>query len=150
MECRKFRRMVSREIDGALENAEREKLERHLVSCAACRSFREACLAGISLHRSVPETAVPSSILPSILAAVEARPQGGRLHGWLRFAMSAAAAAAAILGFWVGGLMHERYTPAGAENQAEVLGLEYLEEYPPDSFGDILTASNEGGGNEQR
>ena len=150
MECRKFRRMISRETDGEIEGAERAELERHCGSCAGCREFREECLVGLSVHRSVQEVAPPPSILPSILAAVEGRPRRGWVPAWPTFALPAAAVGAAILGFWVGGLMHESYNPAATENHTDVLELKYLDEYPPGSFGDILTASYEGGGDEQR
>jgi len=150
MECRKFRRMISRETDGEVEGAERAELERHCALCAGCREFREACLVGLSIHRSVREAAAPPSLLPSILAAVEGRPRRGWVRGWPTFALPAAAVGAAILGFWVGGLMHESYNPAATENHTDVLELKYLDEYPPGSFGDILTASYEGGGDEQR
>lgn len=150
MECQKFRRMISREIDGVIGSAEQEALERHRASCAGCRAFQEACLTSLSMHRSVQEVAPPPSLLPSILAAVEGRPQIGWFRGWLKIALPAAASVAAILGFWVGGLMHENYAPADAENHTDVLELKYLDEYPPGSFGDILTASYQGGGDEQR
>lgn len=150
MDCRKFRRMVSRELDGALDGAGREDLDTHLASCAGCRRFRDLSRAGLSVHSSVTEVDPPSSLLPSILAAVEAGPRRGWMHGWLRVAVSTAAAAAVVFGVWIGGLMHESYAPAGAGNQTDVLELTYLDEYPPGSLGDILMTSNGGGGDEQR
>ena len=96
------------------------------------------------------EVAPPPSVLPSILAAVEGRPRRRWAVGWPAFAVAGAAAAAAVIGFWVGGLVHETYNPMTAQSEADVLELTYLDEYPPGSFGDILTASYEGGGDEQR
>jgi predicted anti-sigma-YlaC factor YlaD len=150
MDCRIFHRMVSRELDGALDGAGRADLESHLASCAGCRRFRDLSLAGLSMHRSENEADPPPSLLPSILAAVEVGPRWGWMRGWLRIAVPAAAAAAAVFGVWVGGLMHERYAPARAGNHADVLELTYLDEYPPGSMGDILMTSNGGGGDEQR
>ncbi|MCX5752222.1 MAG: zf-HC2 domain-containing protein [Candidatus Krumholzibacteria bacterium] len=150
MDCRKFRRMVSRQLDGALDGASRADLESHLSSCTGCRRFRDLSLAGLSMHRSVKEADPPRSLFPSILAAVEVGPRWRWNGGWLRAAVPAAAAAAAVLGVWVGGLIHESYAPATAGNQADVLELTYLDEYPPGSMGDILMTSNGGGGDEQR
>lgn len=150
MDCRKFRTMVSRELDGALDGAGRGDLDSHLASCAGCRRFRDLSLAGLSIHRSVGETDPPPSLFPSILAAVEVGPRWGWIHGWLKVAVPAAAATAAVFGVWVGGLMHESYVPATVESQTDVLELTYLDEYPPGSLGDILMTSNGGGGDEQR
>jgi len=140
--------MVSRELDGALDGAGREKLDAHLASCGGCRRFKELSLAGVSAHRSVRDVEPPPSLLPSILAAVEAAPRRRRMSGWLRIAVPAAAAAAAVVGVWMGGLMRETYLPAGAGSQTDVLELTYLDEYPPGSMGDILMVSDGGGGDE--
>lgn len=150
MDCRKFRRMVSRELDGALDGAGGEDLGTHLALCAGCRRFRDLSRAGLSVHSSVTEVDPPSSLLPSILAAVEVGPRRGWMHGWLRVAVPTAAAAAVVFGVWIGGFMHESYAPARAGNQTDVLELTYLDEYPPGSLGDILMTSNGGGGDEQR
>jgi anti-sigma factor RsiW len=148
MDCRKFRTMVSRELDGALDGAGRGELDAHLASCEACRRFKELSAAGLSAHRSMRDAEPPASLLPSILAAVEVAPRRRWMSGWLRVGLPAAAAAAAVVGGWVGGLMRETYVPAGAGNQTDVLELTYLDEYPPGSMGDILMASNGGGGDE--
>jgi hypothetical protein len=142
--------MVSRELDGALDGAGREDLDTHLASCAGCRRFRDLSRAGLSVHSSVTEVDPPSSLLPSILAAVEVGPRRGWMHGWLRVAVPTAAAAAVVFGVWIGGFMHESYAPARTGNQTDVLELTYLDEYPPGSLGDILMTSNGGGGDEQR
>ena len=150
MNCRKYRGMVSRELDGALDGIGREDLERHLASCAGCRRFRDLSLASLSMHRSVRESDPPPTLLSSILAAVEVGPRSGWMRGWLRFAVPAAAAAVAVIGLWIGGLMHANYVPASAGNQTDVLELAYLDEYPPGSLGEILMTSSGGGGDEQR
>jgi hypothetical protein len=142
--------MVSRELDGALDGAGKKGLDSHLASCAECSRFRDLSLAGLSMHRSVKATDPPLSLLPSILAAVEVGPRRGWMSGWLRIAVPAAAAAAAVLGVWIGGLMHEKYAPARAGDQTDVLELTYLDEYPPGSLGNVLLTSNGGGGDEQR
>lgn len=150
MHCREFRKMISLELDGRCEGVERERLEAHLASCAGCRRFRALSLVGRSVHRSVRDTEPPRSLAPSIMDVVEASREGGWIHGWPRIGVPAAAAAAAALGIWVGGLMHENSMPLGAGDQTDVLELGYLDDYPPGSFGDILVASNQGGDNGQR
>jgi hypothetical protein len=142
--------MISRRIDGAIENAECCELDRHLGSCARCRGFAELSMAGLTIHRSVTDVDPPRSLVPSIMAAVEARPGTEWRRGWLRFGVPAAAAAAAVLGIWIGGLIRESYTPKSVESRADVLELKYLDEFPPGSLSDILRASNDGGGNGQR
>lgn len=150
MRCREFRKVISRELDGRCEGVERERLDAHLASCADCREFRALSLAGLSIHRSVRDVEAPRSLEQSIMAAVEGRRDAGWIHGWLRFGVPAAAAAVAALGIWVGGLIHESSMPLGTETQSDVLELGFLDDYPPGSVGDILVASNEGGGNGQR
>jgi predicted anti-sigma-YlaC factor YlaD len=149
MDCRRFRRMISRQIDGALDRVERNDLELHLAACAECREFMELSRAVLSVHRSTRELSPPPSLLPSILAAVEIPERARWINGWFRVAVTAAAAATAVLGVWVGGLIRESYAPESAPSHLDVLELGYLDEYPPGSFGDILMASNEGGGNGQ-
>jgi len=148
MDCRKFRNMVSRELDGELEEAVREGLDAHLASCAGCRRFREISLAGLSIHRAARDADPPASLLPSILAAVEVESRRSPMPGWLRLAVPAAAAAAAVTGIWMGGLMHESYTPKSAASGADALELAYLDEFPPGSMGDILVDASEGGEDE--
>jgi hypothetical protein len=150
MDCRKFRRMVSRQLDGALDGAGAKDLDSHLSSCAGCSRFKDLSLAGLSIHRSAKEADPPPSLFPSILAVVEVGPRWRWMHGWLRVVVPAAATAAAVFGVWIGGLMHESYAPATAGNQTDVLELTYLDEFPPGSLGDILMTSSEGGGDEQR
>ena len=150
MECREFRKMISRRIDGAVASADCGELDLHLGSCARCRGFAEVSLAGLAIHRSVTDVDPPRSLVPSIMAALEARPGTGWGRGWLRFAVPAAAAAAAVLGIWIGGLIRESYTPKSVESRADVLELKYLDEFPPGSLSEVLMASNEGGGNGQR
>ncbi|MDD4857931.1 MAG: zf-HC2 domain-containing protein [Candidatus Krumholzibacteria bacterium] len=149
MECRKFRRMISRRLDGAIDSAALEELESHLASCEKCRRFEKLSLSGLSMHRTARELDPPPSLLPSILEAVEARRREGWVGEWLRFAVPAATAAAVVLGVWIGGLIRESYVSKVTQNQTDVLELKYLDEYPPGSFGYILMASSEGGGDGQ-
>jgi predicted anti-sigma-YlaC factor YlaD len=150
VECSDVRRMISRELDGALDDAHRREVDDHVGACGECRRFRELLLSELSAHRSMREVEPPASLTERILSAVEPSPRASWMRGWLRFAVPAAAAASAVLGIWIGGLMRESYTPSSAGASADVLELGYLDEYPPDSFGYILTASNDGGGRGSR
>ena len=148
VDCRKYRTLISREMDGEAREAERAGIARHVESCASCAAFRDSALRAASIHRTMPQKALNPIIVASICAtALEPREvRAGR--GWLRFALPAAAAAVFVLGFWVGSLMHEQYGGESASTLASGsagLELEYLDEYPPGSFGDILAASYEGG-----
>lgn len=148
MECSKYRRMVSRELDGEIDAAGKSDLEGHLASCERCRSFRATSREAFSIHRAAVTAVPPPQLVGSILAAVESRPRMGWIGARLGFAMSAATVAVAALGFWIGAAVHESYVPKVAAISTDVLELSYLDEYPPGSFGDILTASFEGGGDE--
>jgi predicted anti-sigma-YlaC factor YlaD len=148
MDCRTCRILISREIDGEAAGADRAGFDRHLGSCAYCASFRDSARRANAVHRAIPERAPSPRLVASILAATVERREIPRTRWWLRIAVPAAAAAVFVLGFWVGSLMHERY---GGESASTLAGgaagleLEYLDEYPPGSFGDILAASYEGG-----
>jgi predicted anti-sigma-YlaC factor YlaD len=151
MDCRKCRTLISRELDGESTNTSREELKRHLESCDACREFRARVHSMMSIHRLMPETPCSPRLVASILAEAAGKRKASWMHGWLRFAVPAAAAAVFVLGFWIGSLMHDQYESAGVAAVAsatEGLELEYLDECPPGSFGYLLTASYEGEGYE--
>ncbi len=148
MDCRKWRALVSRELDGELDGADRGGLERHVERCARCAAFRELIREAASIHRSGPERDPSPRLVASILAEAGAARRSPRIGGWLRFAVPAAAAAVFVLGFWVGSLMHERFGGEGVSTVASGamgLDLEYLGDSPPGSFGNIVTVSYEGG-----
>lgn len=150
MDCGKCRLLISREIDGIATPAESSAAARHVDSCASCASFRELARRSVAIHRALPSRVPSARLVASICAAAAGArvvPWPGR---WLRFALPAAAAAVFILGFWVGNLMRERYggeeASTLAAGAAAGLELEYLDECPPGSFGNIFAASYEGGG----
>ncbi len=148
MDCRKYRALISRELDGEAGESERAGIARHVESCGPCAAFRESVRRAASIHRAMPRRAASPRLVASICAAALESREARAARGWLRFALPAAAAAVFVLGFWVGSLMHERYGGGSASSLASGaagLELEYLDEYPPGSFGDILAASYEGG-----
>ncbi len=148
MDCSDFHKMISREVDGEIGLADRQFLERHLRECEDCREYRESFLETFSLHREMVEVQPPSSILPAVMTAVRGAERKDWMQGWLRIAVPSAAALIVLLGLRVGGFLTEVLAPAGIEEQTEVLELEYLEEYPPDSVGDLLITIAKGDGDE--
>ncbi len=150
MKCHDVRQMISRGLDGELDDESARAVEVHCAACALCRRFREIAIAGLSAHRAAHEVEPPAFLLARILSAVEPAPRPSRLGGLLKYALPAAAVVSAAAGIWIGGLMHERFTPPEGAADADLLGLTYLEEYPPNSFGDILTESSNGGGGYER
>ena len=83
--------------------------------------------------------------------AVEERRTGPTwTHGWLRFALPAAAAVVLFLGVLAGGNLIEVIMPSNGTDAAEVFGLEYLEEHPPGSVGELMLAEAEGGAEDER
>jgi len=151
MKCSDVRKEISRELDGVLDEERLSSLAGHLESCDTCREFR-AVLAGLhSLHRTAEELDPPMSLLPSIMDAVEERGPGPSwAHGWLRFALPAAAAAVLFLGILAGGSLTEMILRTNGTDVAEIFGLEYLEEHPPGSVGELMLAGVEGGVEDER
>jgi predicted anti-sigma-YlaC factor YlaD len=149
MECPECRKLLSRGIDGAIDEADVRRIDRHLESCTQCVRFRDTLRAAASIHRRIREIEPPPRLAPSIMAAVAIDRREAWPRGWLRIAVPAAATAAAVLGIWLGGLLTERFIAASSPREADPLELQYLDEYPPGSLGEVLMASAEGGGNER-
>ncbi|UCF05710.1 MAG: zf-HC2 domain-containing protein [bacterium] len=149
MDCDGFRKMISRRLDGELGDAELEKLERHLKVCDACRRCLESFGETVSIHKSLIEVSPPPSIVPSVMAAIEEPEPAWWVRGWLKVAVPAAALIV-LLGLQVGGFLTETFVPPQQGDEVAVIELEYLDEYPPGSFGDVLVMASEGGGDEER
>lgn len=151
MKCGEIRKGISRELDGTLSEEELRTVESHLESCEACREFRAAFAELHSLHREAEVFDPPVSLLPSIMEAVEERSKGWTwTHGWLRFALPAAAAVVLFLGILAGGNLIEMVLPSNGTDASKVFGLEYLEEHPPGSIGELMLAEAEGGARDER
>jgi predicted anti-sigma-YlaC factor YlaD len=151
MKCSDVRKEISRELDGVLDEERLSFLAGHLESCDACREFRAALARVHSLHRAEEELDPPMSLLPSIMDAVEERGAGPTwARGWLRFALPAAAAVVLFLGILAGGSLTEMLLTSNGTDVAEVFGLEYLEEHPPGSVGELMLAGVEGGVEDER
>jgi anti-sigma factor RsiW len=151
MKCSDIRKRISRELDGLLDEEERAALAGHLEGCDDCREFRAALSRLHALHGSAEEVDPPASLLPSIMYAVEGRGQApARASDWLRFALPAAAAVVLFLGILAGASLTELIMPSNGTDANGVLGLEYLEEHPPGSVGELMLAGVEGGVEDER
>jgi hypothetical protein len=53
-----------------------------------------------------------------------------------------------LLGIRIGTQLMDTYFTETEVRHAEVTGLEYLEAYPPDSFGEVMELAAEGGDDE--
>lgn len=146
MKCSDVRREISRELDGALDEERISVFTDHLETCDDCRLFRAALAELHSLHRTAEDLDPPPSLLPSIMDAVGERGAGPAwAGGWLRFALPAAAAVVLFLGILAGGSLMKMLLPSNGTDASEVFGLEYLEEHPPGSIGELMLAGVEGG-----
>lgn len=144
MECSEKRRDISRQLDGELERSRAEELERHLEACDSCRSYRAEMLKLYSLHEGLAEQDAPAALLSGVMSALGDTQRGGRARWWHRLAVPAAAALVMFLGVLAGGRIADMVGPANGNGQADVFGLEYLEELPPGSIGDLMLAESEG------
>ena len=151
MKCSDVRREISRELDGALDEGRLPALADHLDGCEDCRLFRSALMELHSLHREAGEVDPPAHLFASIMNAVEERGAGrARVHTWLRFALPAAAAVVLVLGILAGGSLTKLIMPANGTDASVVFGLEYLDELPPGSVGELMLAGVEGGADDER
>lgn len=150
MECSDLRKLISEELDGEIREGDRDLLGRHLDSCEGCREFRESLLEMSALHREMVEVEAPSTILSAVMAATEEQEAEETRKWWFRIPVPAAAVLVMLLGIGIGVFLTEAFTPAAVNGQADVLELEYLDEYPPESVGEVLLSVAEGGGDEQQ
>jgi anti-sigma factor RsiW len=143
MDC--MRGEISRELDGELDEAGRELLRSHIATCSDCREFRESLLELRSLHKELTELEPPRNLVTAVMDVLEEPEEQGLLQGWLRIVIPAAAALVVFLGVLAGGRLAELLMPSNGTDTASVFGLEYLEEHPPGSIGELMLAESEGG-----
>lgn len=82
-------------VDGSLTGPERLEVERHLASCAQCRSEVAIATEARAALRSMPEVEVPTDLGVPALEAMEAREAHHTGPTWVR-AMPFVAAAAIV------------------------------------------------------
>jgi len=141
MNCRDFRKLVSKRMDGEATRPEEEALRLHLESCADCREFSESLAAIAVLHRGLAELEPRADLL-------EMMPEPNRfaehLSIWWKTGIAAAAAAVVLLGIMTGGYVMAGFSAGTSVQQAEVSELDYLGAYPPGSLGEALMSPAEG------
>jgi anti-sigma factor RsiW len=143
MDC--VRKNISKELDGELDDAERVYLREHLETCADCRAFRASLIELRSIHAGLEECEPPPALRAGILEALEEPAAAGWWNGWIRIAVPAAAALVVFLGVLAGGRLAELLVPSNGSDMAKAFGLEYLEEHPPGSIGELILVDARGG-----
>lgn len=106
MTCHELDERLDDWLDGALAGAEREALEAHLASCAACREQAERLRQLLAHAAALPRSLTPPRDLwPEVALRIErASAWAGPLGSWRPLALAAAAAALVGLGalLWSG------------------------------------------------
>jgi anti-sigma factor RsiW len=149
MECSGYQRLISRMIDGECDDVERESVDVHLRECERCRAFFASMRDVNALHRGLGETSPPLTLTARVMAAVEQPERRSRFAGLMRAAVPVAAAAVLILGFYAGSCLVALYGQPVSNGRLAALELEYLDEYPPGSVGDVVMTATEGGNDVQ-
>jgi hypothetical protein len=105
------RRLAAAAIDGPLGGADAGRLEDHLAGCAACRTAAGALRLDARALADLPRLAVPTTLRPRVLEAIEAGAGGGGI-GWLRVGLVAAIMALTLWGTALLGVGALRGDPA--------------------------------------
>jgi predicted anti-sigma-YlaC factor YlaD len=138
MDCKRFRRLIQRELDGGATPEQRSFLADHLKVCPGCRSFKRSIRELNALHRELPELEPPAGLVDRVMEQVESGKTYGSRPGWNVIVPAAAAVFVVFLGIVAGSYIASSMVGPPAGQQAEIPGFEYLEAYPPDSFGEVM------------
>lgn len=99
------------------------------------------------IHSGLPALDPPAGLVDRIMLRVEEE-ESGRT-GWLwKVIVPAAAAAFVLMGVSIGSRIHDSFFGVEEPKTAEATGLEYLADYPPDSFGHTMELAARGGEDE--
>jgi hypothetical protein len=99
------------------------------------------------IHSGLPYLQTRHDLTDRIMAAVADADE--ERTGWLwRVLVPATAAVFILLGVRIGTQLMDTWLEEPEVRHAEVTGLEYLEAYPPDSFGEALELAAKGGDDE--
>jgi len=99
------------------------------------------------IHSGLPEFEPAPDLTDRIMAGIEAA-DAGRMSWMWRILVPAAAALFVLFGIRIGTQLMDTYFEEPLVKHAEVTGLEYLEAYPPDSFGEAMDLASKGGDDE--
>ncbi len=140
MDCSDFRKMASKKLDGVLGEEDIAELESHISECADCGSFMKLIVEAALIHREMTEIEPPAGLRGAVMASIEGKEAQERFGGRYKIAVSAAAVLILLAGIGTGNFIKEAFTPADLNSHVEQLELEYLDEYPPNSLGEVLMA----------
>ena len=99
------------------------------------------------IHSGLPGLEPAPGLTDRIMVAVEAADEGRTGWAW-RVLVPAAAALFVLFGIRIGTQLMDTWLEEPVVKHAEVTGLEYLEAYPPDSFGEVMDLASKGGDDE--
>ena len=144
MDCNDFEKLTGRVLDGEASQEEATALEAHAVSCESCGVLIGDLSALGRVHSRLPELEPSGGLTDRIMAGIE-RFETGRTGWRWRVLVPAAAAVFVLLGIRIGTqIMDSWFEEDTVVQHAEVTGLEYLEIYPPDSFGEAMELAAKG------
>jgi len=135
--------------DGALLTVERERIQRHLVTCGRCRDQAER-LSKVSEFLSLTRTnepGIPPFFLARVRQRIRSREKRNLLYGrWLPRALIPVGSIVLFLIAVAGGsylgtraFMHRSNPVTTSENQVvSYLGADVLGDYPTGSVGEVL------------
>lgn len=134
MHCRVWQKKLSCLVDGALGEGDRQSLEAHLASCAACRSARDRFLTIRKAFAGRPDALPPPHFYERMMARMADGP--ARTPAWKGWHSFGRLAVAALLLIAVVGLSAYWLGPEGEPAAHGILGR-YLEEATGDDGHDI-------------
>ncbi len=139
MKCYFDRNLILRVADGEASRDEKAGVEEHLSQCSTCSRFYRLLNRMNQIHRDMAEQDPPARLFLSVIEQVKKYRRRIRAHNRLiRVAVPVFSVLIVILSVKVGTLIS---TILNCDNSkhAEALKLEYLDEHPPNSAGDIFT-----------
>lgn len=101
--CEEYEDLISAFIDGALPEADRERLMVHMASCPACQAYFDDQIA---IHDAFVrgEASAPENFAPAVMDQVRSTPQRAERKRiflqWQSWAALAACCALVVLGLW--------------------------------------------------
>ena len=119
--CEEYAALISAAVDGEITAAQRQQLEAHLASCAACRAEYDAfCQIHEAFGRM--EAEVPEGLAVSVMGQIRREAAGSawrRRRHWISVGAAAACCAVVVLGARVMGTL----TPSAADSRVSQADL---------------------------
>lgn len=143
MDCNDFEKLTGRVLDGEASPEDATALEAHAVSCESCAVLIGDLSALGRVHSGLPEFEPSGGLTDRIMAGIE-RFETGRTGWRWRVLVPVAAALFVLLGIRIGTQIMDSWFEKAEVQHAEVTGLEYLEIYPPNSFGEVMELAAKG------